>query len=136
MPECGHMVTEKGICITCGQPFENPYWTLEELQEAMEKHHSGVFLEEFKLNLGDIPAIGKLAEDTWNEYDRRATENEEPLRPEQPRLSMIGGQMIRIPFHQIFHDVVSPSYEKAVNLGYRGDYTRWCEFVKENQPRS
>src|SRR5271157_2036033 len=97
---CKHMVTEKGKCIDCGEPCENPKWTMENLRQQYERPEMG-FVNIYLNDLGNIPAICELAKNTWEEYDRRATYNEDPNRPQVPRLRMIGGRLMRLPFHQI-----------------------------------
>jgi hypothetical protein len=125
---CLHLVTENGACVACGQLWDNPRWTMEELRKELDNQDSKVFTSEWS----GIPAISKLADDTWAEYDRRATANEDPQRPQMPRMRLIGQRLMRIPFHQIFKEVVGPSYEAAMLLGYLGSYSSWCRLVKES----
>lgn len=128
--KCEHPVTEAGKCITCGEPFAAPRWTMEELLKDADRtsEFDKVFLPNFE-NLG---RIAKLADEAWAEYDRLATENETPGFPQMPRMRLIGGRISRKPFHQIWQEVVGPAYDKAVSMGYRGDYHKWQQFVKES----
>jgi hypothetical protein len=136
--KCDHFITEGGKCTLCGEPFENPRWTMENILLEMQKP----FEDEasFKLKYlnewenSNIPQISRLAEQTWAEYDLRATNNEEPNCPQRPRLRMLGGRLMRIPFHQIWREVVEPSYFAAQTLGYLGDYRKWEALVKDSCP--
>ena len=132
--ECPHFITECGKCIACGEPVDNPRWTMEELQKEWDKpeEYSPSYYQ--LPDLGNIPQIHQLAEQTWAEYDRRATANEEPNFPQRPRLRLVAGRLMRIPFHHIFKEVVGQSYDIARELGYRGDYPKWCELVKSYCP--
>lgn len=132
--KCDHFIAECGICIACGEPVDNPRWTMEELQKEWDKPEDfqSQFMSDWKCS--NIPEISQLAEQTWEEYDRRATFNEEPNRPQMPRLRLIGGRLMRIPFHQIWREVVGPSYDIARSLGYLEDYQKWQQLVKESCP--
>ena len=130
---CDHFITEGGKCIACGEVVENPRWTMEDLKkEETSETFRAKYLNDW--DSGNIPAITSLAEQTWAEYDGRATANEEPDQPQKPRLRLIGHRLMRIPFHQIWREVLGPSYDIARQLGYRGDFQGWQQFVKECQP--
>lgn len=131
--QCEHFVTEGGKCITCGSPFETPRWTMEDLTKALDDADRTSEFNKMYLNSTDakqIIAIANLAEDTWKQYDEQAEANEDPQRPQLPRLRMIGGRLVRIPFYQIWKEVVQPAFLKAKELGYLGDYPKWCDEVK------
>lgn len=133
--KCPHFVTDEGKCITCGESCDNPRWTIEGPEKFVREIYQETSVkEQFFPDLGNIPGICQLAQATWEEYDQRATANETPNQPQMPRLQMIGGRLMRIPFHQIWREVVSPAYLKAKELGYLGTYQRWEELVKESQP--
>ena len=128
--KCDHLITEEGKCITCQQPWDSPRWTMEELQKEWDGQWS-VDLD--TRSSSNIPAICNLAEQTWEEYKCRATSNEDPKQPQLPRLRLVGGRLMRIPFLWIFKEVLGPSYDYAKGLGYLGTYERWCQFVKESR---
>jgi len=133
---CDHFITEGGKCIACGEPAGNPRWTMEELQKEIDIQGAETFQQQY-LNapdFGNFPALNSLAQQTWAEYDSRATANEEPTRPQMPRLRMIGHRLMRIPFHQIWREVLGPSYDIARQLGYMEDFHKWQQFVKECCP--
>jgi hypothetical protein len=155
--DCPHLISEGGKCIDCGADAPAARWTMEEIDEGINEIEDPVIetstSENFKEGdkvLSDgpaaeyfreqyatsgIPQIIKLAEETWSEYERRATENEEPGRPTTPRMRMIGGRFMRIPFHQIFKEIATGSYDKARGFGYLGSYDAWCRCIQEAQPR-
>jgi hypothetical protein len=131
--KCDHFITEEGKCISCGQPWDSPKWTMEELQKEWDSNLSINLDDKILPGASNIPAICSLAEQTWQDYRRRAASNEDPQRPQVPRLRLVGGQLMRIPFHYIFKEVLGPSYDCARSLGYLGTYEKWCQFVKESQ---
>jgi hypothetical protein len=133
---CDHFVTENGKCITCGEPHGAPRWTMEELRKIMDEPEPEAFRSKYlnEWENSNIPAISKLSDETWTEYDRQATANEEPDCPQRPRLRMIGGRLLRIPFHQIWKEVVGLAFDEARKLGYRGDWSKWQQLVKESCP--
>lgn len=154
--ECPHLISEGGKCIDCGEPAPDARWTMEDIDAGInhveedpviETSTSETFKEgdkvlqakdeHFRQEYIDsgIPQIIKLAEETWAEYERRATENEEPGHPQTPRMRLVGGRFMRIPFHHIFREIVSGSYEKARGFGYLGSVEAWSRCVKEAQPR-
>lgn len=131
--QCEHFVTEGGKCISCGSPFDAPRWTMEDLEKALKDADCTSEYNRMYTNSAEaqqIIAIAKLAEDTWKEYDERAEANEDPQVPQRPRLRMIGGRLVRIPFYTIWKEVVQPAFLKAKELGYLGDYSKWCDEVK------
>jgi hypothetical protein len=132
--KCEHFITERGKCIACGELVANSRWTMEDLQKEFDKPDD--FQRQYLTDLGNIPEIHRLAEQTWEEYDSRATANEEPNCPQRPRLQMIAGRLMRIPFQQIFKEVVGGAYNLALEFGYRGDYSKWCQLVKSYCPPS
>ena len=125
---------ENGNCVDCGKPIENPEFRTSQFPDW--KPLNKEFMDAYALvDLGDIPAICTLAEATWKEYDRRATANEEPNRPQVPRMQFVDGRFMRIPFHQIWMEVVGGSFDEAKKLGYYGGYKDWQQLVKDYAPR-
>ena len=129
---CDHPVVDEGKCMKCQQPVANPTLTFDDLlKDVLSADRTTEFNKLYVVDLGEIWKIGKLADETWEVYDALATANETPGFPQQPRLRMVGGRMMRIGFHQIWKEVVEPSYFKAKQLGYRGTYHDWEQYVKE-----
>ena len=127
MIECPCLiVNEFGNCIDCGKKIDNPEYTITGLKAPL----SG---EMYLPDLGNILAIAQLAKKTIDEYDELAKSNEDPQVPSRPRLRMIGGQFYRIPFRRIWNEIVAPSFFHAKRLGFRGNYSKWCEHVKESR---
>jgi len=125
--ECPCLIAdEKKNCIDCGKPIESPEFTVARIGPPLPP-------DAVISDLGNIVAIAKLAQETIAEYDQRAHENEDQKNPKLPRLRFIGGSFFRIPFLTMWNETVAPSFFHAKRLGFRGNYTRWCEMVKESR---
>jgi hypothetical protein len=121
----GHAMAEKACpclfvaddgetCIDCGQHIEIPDVEVPDL--------------------GDITGIIRLIDSMAKIYAQRIKDNTDPDNPSLPRLSMVGGQFLRIPHKLLYKDLLEPSYVEAKRLGYRGTITRWGEIVLEAAP--
>lgn len=132
--DCPHIIADaNGNCITCGEVLENPLTTLENFQQQIEATFGKVFIVK-SINAGleaDIPAICTLAEEALAETKIAEKENQDPLEPSRPRIQIVGDMLMRIPFQTIFNDVALPYFHKARKLGYRGNFVRWIQFVRD-----
>ena len=82
-------------------------------------------------DLGDIPGICKLLDQTAHAYALVIRENSDPKDPSQPRLRMVGNKMMRLPHKALFKELMPPTYKAAKALGYKGTLERWSELVQE-----
>lgn len=103
---------ENDNCIDCGKHIEMP-----EVGEPP--------------NLGDIPGICKLLDQTAHAYSLVIRENSDPKNPDLPRLRMVGNRMMRLPHKALFRELMPPTYKAAKALGYKGTLERWGELVHE-----
>ena len=85
-------------------------------------------------DLGDIKGIIHLIDSTVKTYLRMVQDNTDPTNANQPRLRMVGGQMVRVPHKVLYNDLLVPSYQQAKTLGYRGTFERWGELLWESTP--
>ena len=117
--ECTHEeITDEGICVACGVDI-----TSEDFLDSLPEPPAGS-------NLGDIPGIIKVAQDTADEFVRRVAECRDPLKPE-PKLRWVGTQLLRPTREMIWLEVIRPAYAIAKKLGYRGTFERWDEICLE-----
>src|SRR5208337_131124 len=85
-------------------------------------------------NLGDIPGICKLIDETATTYEAAVKENTDPKDPSLPRLRFVGSKMIRLPHKALLTKTLKPAYKAAKALGYKGTFERWGELVQEHAP--
>jgi hypothetical protein len=120
MLDCGHdEITDEGICKACGVDI-----TSQEFMDSLPEPPPDS-------QLGDIPGIIKVAQETAEEFLRRQAECRDPHNPSQPKFRWVGTQLIRPPRETIWMDVVRPSYAIVKQLGYRGTLQRWDEICME-----
>jgi hypothetical protein len=115
MDECPCIVPDDNDnCVDCGKHIEMP-----DVEPP---------------DLGDIVGIVKLIDATAKEWAQRIEDNTDPQNPSQPRLRLVGGQLVRIPHKSLFKDLLKPTYVSAKALGYRGTFERWGEMIWERMP--
>ena len=127
--DCPHLIADdNGNCVDCGKPIDNPEFHTSEFPNW----NKNKFMDTYCLpDLGNIPAICQLADDTWKTYDARATANETPGYPQMPRMQLVDGRWMRIPFQQIWQEVVGGAFDHAKQLGFLGDWASWQRLVKD-----
>jgi len=113
MDKCPCLIPdENDNCIECGKHIDLP-----EIGEMP--------------NLGDIPGICKLLDQTAHAYALVIRENSDPNDPSQPRLRFVGNKLMRLPHKALFTELMKPTYKEAKALGYKGTIERWSELVQE-----
>ena len=68
--------------------------------------------------LGDILAVCELVSAVNKEFNSK-------------KFKWVGTQLIRVPDAIIWEEILKPSFLAAKEIGYRGDFERWCEICKE-----
>lgn len=129
--ECPCIIADdQGNCIDCGKSVNESSVTAQQLRDL------GVELgprpaEDIEVPpLGDVVALHQLAHQTLNHVIQQMILNSDPLNPSQPRLRLMGGQMLRISFKDIWQAITKDSYIKAKILGYRGNEDGWRGIIK------
>lgn len=77
-----------------------------------------------------VKAIRNLAEATYKHWIHTYTIYQDPENPSVPRMRIIGNQMRRVSWRDLFRSVAIPSYDHALSLGWWEGFQAWCKYFQ------